>query len=109
VCLLNHLFLHQDQVVGLAAEWNSIADRADCRVLFVDCSNVEVMSSELLSGLIVLQRRLKRKHSKLVLSGIRREVREIFRWTRLDHYFQINGDAEQKSNDEEALGVAAGT
>ena len=77
-------------------EWNSVADCADCQTLFVDCSNVEVLSSEMLSRLVQLQRRLRRKQGKLVLGGIRHEVREVLSWTKLDQFFEIHEDAERK-------------
>ena len=61
VRLLNHRPFCVDKVTELTGEWNSVADRADCRSLIVDCSNVHLMSSELLSKLILLQRRLAKR------------------------------------------------
>ena len=83
------------EVRELAAEWNSVAENADCRTLVMDCSNVKVLSSEMLSKLILLQRQLKRKEGKLVLCGIRAEVREVLSWTKLDQFFEIKEDAEE--------------
>lgn len=71
-----------------------MAETTGCRTLFIDCSNVKILSSEMLSNLIVLQRRLKQKEGKLVLCGIRTEVREVFSWTKLDKFFEIQEDAE---------------
>ena len=60
----------------------------------MDCSNVKVLSSEMLSKLILLQRRLKLKDGKLILCGMRGEVREVLSWTKLDQFFEIHEDAE---------------
>jgi anti-anti-sigma factor len=92
--------LHQrpvcaEKIAELTNEWNSVADGAGCQALVVDCSNVQLLGSEMLSKLFLLQRRLKRKNARLVLSGLRAEVREVLSWTRLDRFFEINKDDEQ--------------
>jgi anti-anti-sigma regulatory factor len=48
----------------------------------------------MLSKLILLERRLKRRGIRLVLSDLRDEVRRVLRWTKLDRLFEINGDEE---------------
>ena len=87
---------HQKEIEELAAEWNSVAETADCRTLVMDCSNVKVLSSEMLSKLILLQRQLKQKQGNLILSGIRAEVREVLSWTKLGKFFEIE-DAEPEA------------
>ena len=87
-----------DEVIAeLVSEWNSVADRADCHVLCADCSNVQLMSSDMLSKLILLHRRLKQKKARLVLSGMQAEVREVMRWTRLDRFFEIEENEREES------------
>jgi len=88
--LLNHGSLYDEEVVAFVAEWNSVVERTDCQTLFVDCSNVPVLSSEMLSKLISLQRRLRQKGGKLVLSGLRPAVRKVLGWTKLDRFFEID-------------------
>ncbi len=68
---------------------NSAVERADCRAVFVDCSQVQLLSSDMLSKLLLLQGRLKQREAKLVLSGLRAEVRDVLRWTRLDRFLEI--------------------
>jgi len=99
VRLLNHRPYDYggDAVAELAGEWNSVADGADCRSLVVDCSNVCHLSSEMLSKLILLQRRLKRKEGKLILCGISPDAREVFRWTKLDRIFEIEENEQQEA------------
>jgi anti-anti-sigma factor len=92
VSILNHKPFAADEIAELTKEWNSVADESDCQALFVDFSNVKVLSSEMLSKLILLQRRLKKRGAKLVLSGLRPEVREVLGWTKLDRFFEIIED-----------------
>jgi len=108
--------LCREEVDTLVAEWNFVADRPRCLTLVVDCSQIVVPSSDILSKLIVLRRRLKRKEGKLVLCGLRPQVREALDWTNLDRLFEIQEEAEQKAamldvcahgRSEEALGVFA--
>ena len=94
VRLLKQKPLCAEELAELTREWNSVADRADCRLLFVDCSSVQVMSSELLSKLILLQWKLKQKKGRLVLAGLRDEIREVMSWTKLDRFFEIKRDEE---------------
>ncbi len=86
---------HEQEIAELVAEWNAVAEAADCQTLVMDCSNVKLLSSVMLSKLIVLQRRLKQKKGKLILCGIRAEVREVLSWTKLDQFFETKDDAEQ--------------
>jgi anti-anti-sigma factor len=92
VHLRNHRPFRDGEVAELAREWNSVADRADCHTLFVDCCNVQLLSSDMLSKLILLRRRLKEKEGRLVLCGLRAEVREVLNWTKLDRFFEVQED-----------------
>ena len=76
-------------------QWIALVDRVKTRKLFVDCSNVEFMSSEMLSRLILLQRRMKQRAGGLVLCHVREEVRKLLAWTKLDRYFDIQVEAEE--------------
>jgi len=89
VRLLNQRPCYTEKSAELTTEWNSVADHVDCRALLLDCSNVEFLSSVMLSSLILLQRRLQQKKAKLVLAGLSAELREVLRWTKLDRYFEI--------------------
>ena len=77
------------QVARLTREWTPPAARADCRALVLDCSNVQCLSTEMLGKLFSLQGRLKQREARLVLSGLRGEVRNVLRWTRLDRFLEI--------------------
>ena len=94
VRLLDQRPLGAERGSQLASEWNAVAERADCRTLVVDCSNVKLLSSAMLSKLLLLQRRLNLRDTRLVLAGLRAEVREVLRWTRLDRFLEIREDGE---------------
>jgi anti-anti-sigma factor len=76
-------------------QWMALVDRAHARKLLIDCSNVEFLSSEMLSRLIVLQRRMKQGSGELVLCHLRPGVRDLLAWTKLDRFFAIEADAEE--------------
>jgi anti-anti-sigma factor len=89
VRLPEHGRLYDEELAELAAEWNSVADRADCQTLLLDCSKSQILSSEMLSKFIMLYWRLQKKGSKLVLCGLRPAVRDILSRTRLDQFVEI--------------------
>jgi anti-anti-sigma factor len=78
-------------------QWMMLADRMTTRTLYVDCSNVEFMSSEMLSRLILLQRRMRQRAGKLVLCHVRDEVRRLLAWTKLDRFFDIAIETETEA------------
>lgn len=86
-----------DEIEELLDEWNAVAESTEYQTLVMDCSNVEMVNSEVLSRLVSLQRRLKRKGRKLVLCGLRAHAREVLGWTGLNRYFEIKGDGETES------------
>ncbi|MEI8375501.1 MAG: STAS domain-containing protein [Planctomycetota bacterium] len=96
VRLLNHRPFCAEEVEALAREWNSVADGSACLTLVMDCSNFQLLSSEMLGKLILLQRRLKQKTGKLVLSGLCFEIREVLNWTKLNRFFEIEEDADRE-------------
>ena len=78
------------------ADCHSIVERSRCRKLVVDCSGVEMMSSDTLGRLLVLQRRMRKSGGRLVLSGLREEVRQMFAWTKLERCFEIQAAADRE-------------
>ncbi len=97
VRLLNCRPYCPEEGAELTNRGNWAADRVECRALVVDCSNLKLLSSALLSKLILLQRRLTRNKARLVLVGLRAEVREVLSWTKLDRFFEIGKDEEQEA------------
>jgi anti-anti-sigma factor len=87
----------EEDVAEVVTEWNSAADCADCQTLFVDCSRVQLLTSEMVCKLITLQRRLKQKQAKLVLCGLRPQARAVLGWTRLDQVFEIQENGQPQA------------
>ena len=78
------------------AECPSMVERSRYRRLVVDCSGVEMMSSDSLGRLLILQRRMQKSGGHLVLSGLREEVRQMLSWTKLDRCFEIQAAADSE-------------
>ena len=77
----------------VSAGLKELIDAADEEKFVVDFSQVSHLSSSALGMLISLQRRVMQKKRQLKLSGIRPEIMEIFRITKLDTVFDIYKDA----------------
>jgi anti-anti-sigma factor len=75
------------------SQWLSIAEKTRCQKLVIDCSNIEFMSSDMLSRLVMLQRKMREHGGQLVLCGLCKVVRDLFAWTKLDRYFEIQPGA----------------
>ena len=67
----------------------AVNDGSECKAIFVNCSKIRVLSSEMLGRLLLLQWQMKQKGARLVLSGLRDEVRDVLSWTKLDRFFAI--------------------
>ena len=71
----------------------ALVDAAKENQFVLDFSRVTYLSSSALGMLISLQKRVLQKKGRLKLSGIREEIMEVFRITRLDTVFDIYKDA----------------
>jgi anti-anti-sigma factor len=59
----------------------------------LDLSDVQAFSSDVLGKLINLKKKVAAVHGTMRLRGIHPDVREVFRITRLDQVFELEGDA----------------
>ncbi|MGA2258153.1 MAG: STAS domain-containing protein [Thermoguttaceae bacterium] len=78
-----------ETITDSTGELEPVDDRSDGKAILVDCSSVQVLSSEILGKLLLLQWQMKQKGARLVLSGLRAEVREVLCWTKIDRLFAI--------------------
>ncbi len=88
--------VQRDEIEGLARQWNYVADLTECQTLVIDCSNLEVMSTVMLSKLVLLQQRLEERGAELVLRGIHEGIRGVLNWTQLDRLFAIQEDDQEE-------------
>lgn len=63
--------------------------------LVADFSDVRMMDSAVLGRLITLHRRCQRMGRRLAVRGLRPEVREVFRLTKLDRVLDVEDDDDQ--------------
>jgi anti-anti-sigma factor len=60
--------------------------------IVVNLSELDLVTSGFLAGLVGLWKRARSDRGKLVLCGLRPVVREVFAYTRLDELFEIRDD-----------------
>ncbi len=77
------------RIETLGTELLSLTGGDENQRLIVNFENVRFFSSQAISKLIVLERRVKANGGQLRLSNLRPEVRELFNYTNLDSVFDI--------------------
>jgi len=93
--------LYQDVVTPFQNTMVSVLERGRKNII-VDLSEVDVMNSSGLGVLILVWDRLSRENGKLVITGLRRLMKELFQRMRLDLVFTL------AENEEEALAFIRG-
>ena len=86
--MLNAVIIEQ-----VSAGLKEVVEKAAEEKFVVDFSQVNYLSSSALGMLIGLQRRVMQKKGQIRLSGIKPEIMEVFRITKLDTVFDIYKDA----------------
>jgi len=75
--------------MALPKQRHPLAQRPIGKTLVIHCANVDVVSSEVLHRLVVLQRRMRQNNVEVVLKGLTLQARQMFSWTKLDRFFTI--------------------
>jgi anti-sigma B factor antagonist len=86
--LLERRIIDEANVRALGEELFKLAE-GQRRKVVLDFKDVEYLSSAALSKLVELNSKLCRRDGNLVLCGIRSDIFEVFRITRLDRLFII--------------------
>jgi anti-sigma B factor antagonist len=69
---------------------NVLVDEMDRRLLILDFSRVQFLSSQAIGIVIILHRKLSAlPHSKLILCGVNAKLAELLRITRLDKVLTV--------------------
>ncbi len=89
VHLLDQMLANRCDIARAVQGWLSVVAAEHCHSLVLDCSGMERLSSEVLSGLVVLDRRLKHRKATMALCGVSPSIRTAFRMTRLNRLFKI--------------------
>jgi len=73
---------------------NELAESEPQPEILLDFENVEHLSSAALGMLVVLNKQLAGRQGQLVLAGIRPQIYEVFKITRLNRIFNIHNTTE---------------
>jgi anti-sigma B factor antagonist len=88
--------LYHDEVIDLIGEeLNRLIATSECDRFVLDFSAVEHLSSELLGGLLVAQKRVLSQGRRLILCSLNEDLLEIFTTLRLDKVFTLAEDERE--------------
>lgn len=87
--------LEELAIQQIAERLLELADAEDRPRLLLDFRNVEHLSSAALGILITLSKQLAERQGKLVLANIHPHIYEVFKITRLNKLFNIQGTTEE--------------
>jgi anti-anti-sigma factor len=82
----------------IGQELYELVDRFDRRQIVLDFSGVRFLSSQALAVLLTLRRKLESVKGRVVICGLRSDLREIFRITKLEKIFEFQPDEERALN-----------
>jgi len=90
--------LNTMQVEGIAQQLYDLVDKLDRRQLVLDFSNVRFLSSQTLGVLLTLRKKLQPVKGRMVICGLRKQLHEVFRISKLDKLFEFQPDEEKALN-----------
>jgi anti-sigma B factor antagonist len=96
VQFVDRRILDASNIEELGEELFGLVENDQRKQLLLNFTGVEFLSSAALNKLIILDKKVKSKEGKLVLSDLRQEIREVFAITRLDKLFTIS-DSQQEA------------
>lgn len=77
------------RIEQLGKELLRLTDAKENENVVINFSNVKFFSSAAINKLIVMEKRMRSKGGRVMLSNLRPEVRDLFNLTNLDDLFQI--------------------
>lgn len=80
---------NEDAVKSLYKQFEQIIDEARSKRFVIDFANVQYMSSTVLGVLVSTLLRIQKQHGELRLTGIDRDLKQVFRLTGLHRIFRI--------------------
>ena len=83
------------QVEQIGEQLYELVDHKDRKKLILDFSNVQLLSSSALGVLITLRTKAEQIKGRVVLCGLRKDLRKVFKITRLDKLFTFCDDEEK--------------
>lgn len=95
VRVLDTQLLDEQSIQEVSSEIIEAIQNATPPLLILDFSHVQFLSSAALGMLLKLRQDVKQVSGQVHLAGIRPEVMEVFKITRLDGLFQFHPDADE--------------
>jgi anti-sigma B factor antagonist len=87
--------LDEEKMRTIARQLRSLGEEVGHRPLVLNFGGVERLSTELLGGLVALQRRVQEKGGRLALCKIHPQVYEIFKILKLPQVLSIFADEQE--------------
>lgn len=87
---LENSIIDTSQISEISAEVNALIDRDNARKLIFDFAQVRYLSSQSLAMMITLQKKLGACGGTMRLAGVRGELRQVFKITKLDTLFTFH-------------------
>ncbi len=87
--------VHIDRI---GQELYELVDRFDRRQLVLDFSGVRLLGSQALGVLLTLRKKLQAAKGRLVICGLRPDLRKVFSITKLEKLFKFEPDEEHALN-----------
>ncbi len=94
VRLLPKQILDQLQITEIGQGVKELIDQGTMKIL-IDFSNVDHLSSASLGMLITIKKQIETNKGRLKLSGIKPQLFEVFKITRLDKVFSVYKTADE--------------
>lgn len=86
------------QVEAIAQQLYDLVDKLDRRQLVLDFSKVRFLSSQTLGVLLTVRKKLQAVKGRMVICGLRKQLREVFHISQLDKLFEFQPDEEKALN-----------
>lgn len=82
------------QIEQIGASLYELVDERNSRKLVLDFTKVQFLSSSALGVLITLRKKSDAIKGRLILAGLRKEIRKVFTISRLDKLFEFAEDEQ---------------
>jgi len=71
-------------LTNLSKHLDDLVDRRNVRLIILDFANVQFLASSALGIIVSLQQKLDYHKGKLTMCGLRKELRQVFKFSQLD-------------------------
>ena len=104
VTFMESAVIEAQHIERIRRDLDDLVDKRDQRRLVLDMSKVSQFSSAALGMLISLEDRTAKRKGKLILCGLRPDIRQVFKITKLEKMFTF---ADTEAHALELLGVSS--